>query len=240
MKLLKIGELAKLAGVTVRTLHHYDRLGLLQATANRESGHRLYTSKDVERLQQILSFKSMGFSLEAIQKCLDGDAYDLKKTLKLQESLLLQNLEDMQHAYRSLRALLHKMDAGETPSLDEFFTFQKEVEHMKNYYTAEQLEYLKNRYEQYADKAKEVEKAWPVLFAKFEEAQKAGLAPNHLKVQVLVKEAEHYIDLFTGGDKEIRANLERMNAETPEIYKQWGISKELYAYIQEARRLLKA
>ena len=81
---MKIGELAKAVGITVRTLHHYDSIGLLAPTGERESGHRLYTTYDVEVLGQILAFKNMGLSLKKISVILKQKTYDLKKTLILQ------------------------------------------------------------------------------------------------------------------------------------------------------------
>ncbi len=68
---LKVGDLARRTGLTVRALHHYDDIGLLKPSLRTESGHRLYTSGDVARLQQILSLRQIGFSLDEIQGCLD-------------------------------------------------------------------------------------------------------------------------------------------------------------------------
>src|SRR4051794_2075436 len=95
MKLLKIGELAKAAGITVRSLHHYDHIGLLSPTTDHESGHRLYNQKDVERLQQIVSLKSLGLSLEDIARCLAGGDYGLHKTLTLHEAAITANIEGL-------------------------------------------------------------------------------------------------------------------------------------------------
>lgn len=64
----KVGELAKSTGVSVRTLHHYDHIGLLTPSDHTETGHRLYTTDDIARLQQILSLRQLGFSLEEINE----------------------------------------------------------------------------------------------------------------------------------------------------------------------------
>ena len=58
---LKVGDLARRTGLTVRTLHHYDEIGLLKPSLHTESGHRLYTGRDVARLQQVLSLRQLGF-----------------------------------------------------------------------------------------------------------------------------------------------------------------------------------
>lgn len=240
MKLLKIGELAKAAGITVRSLHHYDRIGLLQPTTARESGHRLYNQKDVERLQQIISLKSMGLSLDAIAQCLDEGAYDLRKTLSMQEVAISNGIENLQRVQRTLRLMIDKLALDQDLTTKELLSFIKEVQKMENYYTPEQLKALKDRMEKYPEKAKEVEKAWPILFKKFEDAMKAGLSESDLKVQVLAKEAEHYIDLFTGGDKAIEANMNKFYEENPEKRStMWGVTPEVANYVDRAMKNLK-
>src|SRR5262245_63641412 len=67
-------EFAELAGVTVRTLHHYDRLGLLEPSARTASGYRLYTDRDLVRLEQIVVLKFVGLPLEQIRRLLDRPA----------------------------------------------------------------------------------------------------------------------------------------------------------------------
>ena len=68
---LKVGELARRTGLTVRTLHHYDEIGLLRPSLHTGSGHRLYTAGDVARLQQLVALRQLGFSLEDVRACLD-------------------------------------------------------------------------------------------------------------------------------------------------------------------------
>lgn len=79
-----------------------------------------------------------------------------------------------------------------------------------------------------------------MLFKKIEEAMKAGLPENNLKVQVLAAEAQLYIDLFTGGDKDIEDRLEKYNKDNIETAtKTWGISKEVLEYLERVRKSLK-
>lgn len=69
----RIGELARETGLTVRTLHHYDQLGLLSPLSRTEGGHRCYSSGDVQRLHRIVALRSLGISLQQIGTVLDGD-----------------------------------------------------------------------------------------------------------------------------------------------------------------------
>jgi MerR family transcriptional regulator, thiopeptide resistance regulator len=74
----KIGELARRTGLTVRTLHHYDEIGLLSPVERSGGGHRVYGEADVQRLYRIVSLRSLGFPLEAIAAALDADGFDAR------------------------------------------------------------------------------------------------------------------------------------------------------------------
>ncbi len=73
MRTWKVGELAKQTGLTVRTLHHYDEIGLLKPSRRTRSGHRLYGEADVQRLYRILALRRLGFALSEIETVLDAD-----------------------------------------------------------------------------------------------------------------------------------------------------------------------
>jgi DNA-binding transcriptional MerR regulator len=80
---LKVGELARRTGLTIRTLHHYDEIGLLKPSLYSESGHRLYTARDVARLQQVLSLRQLGFALEQVRDCLDRPGFSPLEVIRL-------------------------------------------------------------------------------------------------------------------------------------------------------------
>lgn len=88
-----VGELAALAGVTVRTLHHYDELGLLSPSGRSDAGYRLYSYDDVVRLQEILVWRALGFPLAEIHSMLDDPAHDRAAALARQRELVERELE---------------------------------------------------------------------------------------------------------------------------------------------------
>ena len=81
--LYRVGEVARRTSVTVRTLHHYDEIGLLSPSHRAGSGHRLYTAADLGRLQQILSLRQLGFGLDEIRECLTAPGFDPLTVLRL-------------------------------------------------------------------------------------------------------------------------------------------------------------
>src|SRR2546427_12173407 len=102
---LKVGELAKRTGLTIRTLHHYDEIGLLKPSLHSESGHRLYTAGDVARLQQIVSLRQLGFSLEEVRGCLDGPGFSPLEVIRLHAARLRERIELQRQLCERVRAL---------------------------------------------------------------------------------------------------------------------------------------
>ena len=92
---IRVGELAKRTGVSVRTLHYYEEIGLLAPSWRSDAGYRLYADTDVVRLQQIMSLRHLGFSLEQIRDCLHRNDVPLLRVIEmhlagLREQIALQ------------------------------------------------------------------------------------------------------------------------------------------------------
>src|SRR5580698_9588792 len=110
----KVGELARAAGVTVRTLHHYEEIGLLVASERTASGHRVYSDADVERLYRISLLRRLGFQLGEIGQAMDDPAWSLHSTV----STHLAELERRIDAETRLRSRLLRLSASTGPSDD--------------------------------------------------------------------------------------------------------------------------
>jgi DNA-binding transcriptional MerR regulator len=93
---VNVGEVAALAGVTVRTLHHYDRIGLVQPSARSAAGYRRYAAADLDRLHQVLLYRELGFGLEEIATLLDDPEADPAAHLRRQHRLLRERIERTQ------------------------------------------------------------------------------------------------------------------------------------------------
>lgn len=91
----QVGEVARLTGVSVRTLHHYDRIGLLQPQQRTAAGYRLYGEQDLLRLQQILTLRYLGFPLKRIGELLDRPDFDLVTSLRAQERVLRERVAEL-------------------------------------------------------------------------------------------------------------------------------------------------
>src|SRR5580704_5273838 len=113
---LKVGELAKRTGLTIRTLHHYDEIGLLKPSQHTESGYRLYTAGDVARLQQVLSLRQLGFSLEQVRDCLDRPDFSPLEVIRLHLARLREQIELQRGLCDRLEALATRLGAAEEVS----------------------------------------------------------------------------------------------------------------------------
>ena len=106
-----MGALARAAGLTVRTLHYYDEIGLLSPTRRSEAGHRAYTEDDVDRLFRICALRRLGLPLTDIARALDGGAWTLSAALAAQLEQVDRRLEDQARLRSRLGALLAQNDA---------------------------------------------------------------------------------------------------------------------------------
>lgn len=105
-----VGKVASLAGVTIRTLHHYDEIGLLSPSGRSAAGYRIYEEPDLERLQQILFYRELGFALEEIATIVDDPRTDAVSHLRRQRRLLTERIERLQ---KMVAAIDYEMEARE-------------------------------------------------------------------------------------------------------------------------------
>ena len=182
---LKVGELAKRTGLTVRTLHHYDEIGLLKPSLKTEAGHRLYTAGDVARLQQVLSLRQLGFSLEQVRDCLDRPGFSPLQVIGLHVARLREQIELQQRLCDRLEAIAAHLSAAGEVSADEFIRTIEEMTMIENYYTAEQMEYLKKRREEVGEERMQQAPAdWAELIAQVRAEMEKGTDPTTPQVQV--------------------------------------------------------
>jgi len=105
MDVRTVGTVAELTGVSVRTLHHYDHIGLVVPSIRTPAGYRGYTDADIERLHLVLVYRSIGLSLDDIRALLDSDA-DEYALLQRQHALLLEQADRLQHTIEAVEELM--------------------------------------------------------------------------------------------------------------------------------------
>jgi MerR family transcriptional regulator, thiopeptide resistance regulator len=134
----RIGELARETGLTVRTLHHYDQLGLLSPLSRTEGGHRCYTSGDVRRLHRIVALRSLGISLEEIGTLLDG-APDPTGLLRRQLDVVEERIRKATELRARLLDMLNNLGRNAEPSAQQLLQLIEETVAMNEPMTPEQF-----------------------------------------------------------------------------------------------------
>ncbi|MFS0868625.1 MerR family transcriptional regulator [Paenibacillus xylanilyticus] len=116
----KVGELAKLTGLTVRTLRYYDQISLFSPSYYSPSGHRLYTESDIARLQQILSLKDLGLSLDEVKAVLADDRISLFEIITLQIGRIKQTLLTQQKLLQELEYVYNLIQRKESIAIGDY------------------------------------------------------------------------------------------------------------------------
>lgn len=216
--LLQAKEFAERAGVTVRTLHVYDREGLLTPTSRTESNYRLYGEEQLERLERILALRFVGFGLDAIKELLAGPPIPLVGHLRLQRELVAQQKRRLESAIDALdeaeRALVADPSADRWETLRnviEVFRMQRDANWTDNYYTAEDrvklAEKMRTTPEEVVARG---QRDWAQLIEDVEAAAAAGEDPASDLAHSLAARWKALVGQFTQGDPGIAKGLNKL------------------------------
>ena len=239
----KVGELARNTGMTVRALHHYDEIGLLNPSLRSDAGHRLYDRSDIERLQRIHSLRQMGISLDEMKSLLDGSALSPRTIIDMQLDRLKRQIMLQQRLAARLRALARHMDNAEQPSLEELCAAMEQMMKFENYFTPEQLQVLEERRESVGDERRlEVEAAWAEIIPKVRAAMENGVDPTTPEILALAQRWMALVHEFTGGDPAVAGAVKKMyESEGPALQEKLGNvpTAEMFSYISRSCAALK-
>ena len=153
------GELARATGITVRTLHHYDRLGLLVPSAYTSGGHRCYTPDDVRRLHRILALRGFGLSLAQIADALEARAEDLRDLVRRQLAVAEERLRQAQELRFRLLDVLGVLESMSQPSTTELIDLIEVMTTMNQPLTPEEVEAMSQRRQEFLERLSEDELA---------------------------------------------------------------------------------
>ena len=218
---LKVGELARRTGVSVRALHHYDAIGLLRPSLRTPSGHRLYGRPDVERLQQIQSLRAMGISLDEVGRLLDGPALSPRRVLALHAERARREAGRQARLAERLARLGADMDAARIVSLDELCRLIEEITRMDQYFTPEQLDVLREKRERAGpERLAAVQAEWAEIIPAVQAAMDRGADPGAPEVVALARRWTALSHEFTGGDPAMEASVRALYAREGDTLRQ--------------------
>lgn len=231
---LKIGALAELTGLSVRTLHHYHEIGLLVPADRSRTGHRVYETDQVVRLYQIRALQSLGLPLREIGEMLAEPvpAKDqLERVLERQASHLESRIRSDQAALKRIDELskrIHRTD----DSVDELGQMLLEMELFSTYYTADQLRRLEERRREVGQqRIEDAQREWAELIAEVRSEMERKADPSDESVLRLARQWTGLIEEFTGGDPELAAAAARVNREERALTASMGLDASVMEFI---------
>jgi MerR family transcriptional regulator, thiopeptide resistance regulator len=210
----RVREFATLAGVTVRALHHYDRLGLLKPSGRSARGYRLYRDRDLARLEQIVVLKFLGVPLKDIARLRRRES-SLADTLRRQQHVLADKRRHIDMALHAIAAAEQSARAGADPDWNLFRTIVKELDMENNtdwskkYYSADAQAKVEQRKAVWNPELQaQITAQWTALVADVERALDED--PAGPKAQALTARWRTLVEGFTGGDRDIQQGLNNM------------------------------
>ncbi|KVV08352.1 MerR family transcriptional regulator [Burkholderia ubonensis] len=226
---LKVGELAKRSGLTVRTLHHYHAIGLLTPSARADNGYRLYDRDDIARLHQIQALRRFGLSLAEIGDYLNQPGAPLVDLVAKQITLLDRQIEQSAQLRERLVRLHAQLAEGTEPELADWLTTLELMTVYDKYFSEEELA----RMPMYL-KSQTGDAEWIALIADVRALYDAGVPPEDERVRAL---ADRWMTLLvrdTNNDPRLLAKLNLMHEREPSLQAQIGISTALRDYVLRA------
>lgn len=226
---MQIKEFAELTGVSVRTLHYYDEIGLLKPSeVDVQTGYRFYDEKSLERMQEILFYRELDFSLKTIRQIISSPDYDKQQALTRQRKLLLAKKERLEQ----LIMAIDSVEKGEG-----FMKTKNEYEDLKNQYSEEAKQRWGNTaaYKEFEQRHTDYNQAAVLLdavFEEFAELNHVGVSPDSEPAKITVEELQQCItdnfytctdDILKGlgqmyiADDRFRKNIDRHGEGTAEF-----------------------
>lgn len=179
-KVYLVSELATLAGVSRRTLHHYDSLGLLVARRNTENNYRYYTEEDLMKLQQIMFYRELDYELGEIKPLLEAPHFSVLNSLKNHKNTLLQKAGQLQELIQTVDQTINHLERKTPMSTHKLF---------EGFSEEKQEAYAKEAAERWDSKVvAESQKKWKNYTKDKKEAIKAETGANYERLAALMSE----------------------------------------------------
>lgn len=227
--LIQVGELAKRAGITVRTLHHYEQTGVLLPSARSAAGYRLYNLADVQRLHMIQALAKAGLELAEIRDFLEQESLSLTELLDAQITLLDKQLRSI----HTLRDRLVELRTGllddATPDLESWLQTLELMNMYDRWFSKEELQQLP-----FAVQKDALSAIWSGLVAEANALLEHHIPVTDERAKDLATRWMERLEQDTAGRPEFLTRLNEMHAAEPQMVEQTGVTPAIIAYITEA------
>ena len=223
VKAYTVSQLAKMAGVSVRTLHHYDQIGLLEPSARTEAGYRLYGEPELLRLQQILLFKELDMPLDEVRLILDDPGFDQVAALERHQQLLHRRMERLTRLLKTIARTIDRLTEDDMTLTDQELYEGLTTEQIERYKREAREMYDPALVEESERRVKKMSRAeWKAVGAEGEAITTALAAltdrePGDAEVQKLIARHHAWIEHFYPCSAEVYRGLGQGYVEHPEF-----------------------
>jgi DNA-binding transcriptional MerR regulator len=223
VKAYTVSKLAKMAGVSVRALHHYDQIGLLKPSARTSAGYRLYGEQDLLRLQQILFYKQLDVPLSQVCDILDDPGYDPVEALEHHRQLLQKRIERLARLLKTIDKTIQKLTEENMTMTDEELYEGFTQEQIERYQREVRDMYDPALVEESERRVRQMSKAqWDAVKAEGDEITRSiadlmDRAPGDAEVQKLVARHHAWIEHFYPASAEVYRGLAQGYIGHPEF-----------------------
>ncbi len=225
---IKIGYLAKKTGLTVRTLHHYDHIGLLSPSHRSENGFRWYSRDDVIRLQRIQALKQFGCSLEEIRDFLSTPQASLPDVIDRQIALLTHRIEEAQGLRDRLLRLNEQIQRGISTNLPDWLAILEVMSIYSKRFSKKEIEILqKNKL------ADNLDQKWRQLITEVQNLMDRNVPVTDVRARDCGKRWKELLTKTTGNNPILATKLKSLHSEEPKVQMLTGITLSMGAYMKQ-------
>jgi DNA-binding transcriptional MerR regulator len=241
-----VSEVARLTGVTVRTLHHYDAIGLFRPSGRTQSGYRQYGDADQERLQEILFYRELGFGLDAVIGLLNTPTRDRREILQEQRHLLVTRIKKLEAMVAAVDRAARANEEGRTMDKEDMFEVfgdfdpgEHEAEVQERWGDTETYQESARRTSRYTKEDwKRIQAEGNVINQKLAALFSHGTSPASAESLAAAEEHRMHIDRwFYPCSREMHAGLGEMYVTDPRFTEFWdAIEPDLAPFVRDAFR----
>lgn len=237
-----VGEVSKLTRVSVRALHHYDEIGLVVPSGRSAAGYRQYTDRDLERLQQVLFYRELGFKLDDIAAIVNDPNFDRKKALIAQRELLEKQLGHTRSLLQLVEKSIRALDGGYAMTKEEMFEVFGDFDVEKHEEEARHRWGDTDAFKESTRRAKQYTKEdWLKIKAEGEEILEAFATaldrgvPAADAADIAEQHRQHITRWFYACSKQMHSNLGKMYVDDPRFAATYEAKRTgLAAYVRDA------
>lgn len=228
---LKIGELARRTGLTVRALRHYDDIGLLVPSDRSGGGYRLYTRKDVARLYRVQALRRLDLSLAQIQRLLDSGDGDVSAVVTAQVAQLERDIQQASALREHLLAVQTLLQSNEEPEMNDWLVALESMVAGSKYFSPGELDAMKVKLDDEGDagRPERVE-----LLTRLQAMVAEGLSPESPEAQSLASRFVAQLLRDVGGDEGVLMKVYAMHWNEPSLHALTGVDRAGMSYISQA------